>query len=103
MSGDGGTANVEAHDCFLKGREIMFGPIKNREVFDRAREQFERAIQLDPGYGAAYAALAQAYGFDYNNHWSAAIRRPRFAAPMSSPSRRSSWLQTILSPTTPCR
>ena len=71
MSGDGGTANVEAHDCFLKGREIMFGPIKNREVFDRAREQFERAIQLDPGYGAAYAALAQAYGFDYHNHWSA--------------------------------
>jgi hypothetical protein len=71
LSDDGGTASVEAHDCFLKGREIMFGPIKNRGVFDRAREQFERAIQLDPGYGAAYAALAQAYGFDYNNHWSA--------------------------------
>jgi len=71
MSDDGGTANVEAHDRFLKGREIMSGPIKNRDVFDRAREQFERAIQLDPGYGAAYAALAQAYGFDYHNHWSA--------------------------------
>src|SRR5665213_3669994 len=31
MSDDGGTANVEAHDCFLKGREIMSGPIKSRE------------------------------------------------------------------------
>jgi adenylate cyclase len=71
LSDEGGTASVEAHDCLLKGREIMLGPIKNREVFDRAREQFERAIELDPGYGAAYAALAQAYGFDYHNHWSA--------------------------------
>ena len=71
MSDDGGTASVEAHDCFLKGREIMSGPIKSREVFDRAREQFERAIQLDPGYGAAYAGLAVVYGFDYNNRWSA--------------------------------
>src|SRR5450631_564958 len=79
MSGDGGTANVEAHDCFLKGREIMSGPIKSREVYDKAREQFESAIQLDPGYGAAYAGLAAVYGFYYNNRWSddpsASLRR----------------------------
>jgi adenylate cyclase len=70
INDDGGTASVEAHDCFLKGREILSGPIKGREVFDKAREQFERAIQLDPGYGAAYAGLAMVYGFDYNNRWS---------------------------------
>jgi adenylate cyclase len=79
MNDDGGTTSVEAHDCFLKGREIMAGPIKGREIFDKAREQFARAIELDPGYGEAYAGLAMAYGLDYNNHWSddpsAALRR----------------------------
>ena len=71
LGDDGGTASVEAHDCFLRGREIMSGPIKSREVYDNAREQFERAIQLDPGYGAPYAGLATVYGFYYNNRWSA--------------------------------
>jgi adenylate cyclase len=79
LSDDGGTTSVEAHDCFLKGREILYGRAKNREVYQSAREQFERAIQLDPGYGAAYAGLAAVYGFEYNNHWSpdaqAALRR----------------------------
>ncbi len=79
MSGDGGIASVEAHDCFLKGREIMSGLIKSREAYEKAREQFERAIQLDPGYGAAYAGLAAVYGFYYNNRWSddpsASLRR----------------------------
>jgi adenylate cyclase len=71
LSDDGDTASVEAHDCFLKAREFMSGPVKSREVFDKAREQLERAIQLDPGYGAAYAGLAVFYGFDYSNRWSA--------------------------------
>jgi adenylate cyclase len=66
----GGTASVEAHDCFLKAREFMSGSVKTRAVYDKAREQLERAIQLDPGYGAAYSGLAVFYGFDYNNRWS---------------------------------
>jgi adenylate cyclase len=70
LSEDSDPASVEAHDCVLKGREIISGPVKTREVFDRARALFERAIEIDPGYGAAYAALSQAYGFNYNNHWS---------------------------------
>ncbi len=79
MNDQGGTASVEAHDCFLKGREIMSGRLTGREVFDKAREQFERAIQIDPKYGEAYAGLAMAYGFDFNNGWTgdprASLRR----------------------------
>ena len=42
---------------------IFLGPIKNPKIFDKLRNQYERAIQLDPDYAEAYAALAQAYGF----------------------------------------
>jgi adenylate cyclase len=31
---DGGTRNVDAHDFFLKGRELLFGHKRNREIFD---------------------------------------------------------------------
>lgn len=41
--------NVEAHDCFLRGRELLLGSSKNREVFDQVVIAFRRAIELDPG------------------------------------------------------
>jgi adenylate cyclase len=37
--------------------------------FKKVQEHFERAIQLDPTYGEAYAGLALAYGLAYNNRW----------------------------------
>jgi len=72
---DDGTANVEAHDCFLRGREMIFGPTKNRDMFDRSKAAFRRAIELDPDYAAPYAGLAMAYIFDYQNRWSDAPDR----------------------------
>ena len=67
----GGTKNVTAHDLFLKGRELMFGPRpKSRALYDEWMECFRQAIVLDPGYGAAYAGLAMGHMFDYQNRWS---------------------------------
>ena len=63
-----GATNVEAHDLFLKAREILTGPI-NRDGFERARPLLERAIALEPDYIDAYAALAMAYIFAYQNNW----------------------------------
>ncbi|TMJ34962.1 MAG: guanylyl cyclase [Alphaproteobacteria bacterium] len=62
-------SNVEAHDCFLLGRELLLGSTKNREVFDRVVATFRRAIELDPGYSAPYAGLGMAYCLDFQNHW----------------------------------
>jgi TolB-like protein len=53
------TDNVEAYDAFLKGWEHYqrFTP----EDFSEAISLFKRAIDLDPNYGRAYAALALTY------------------------------------------
>jgi adenylate cyclase len=53
------TNNVEAYDAFLKGWEHYqrFTP----EDFSKAIALFKKAIELDPNYGRAYAALALTY------------------------------------------
>ena len=67
---DGGTKNVEAHDLFLRGRGLVFGIKKDREMFDRSTACFRRAIELDPDYADPYAGLGMAYILDHQNHWS---------------------------------
>jgi adenylate cyclase len=66
----GGTRNVEAHDLFLKGRELMFGLKKDREIFDRWMACFRRASELDRNYSDAYAGLSMGYCLDHQNRWS---------------------------------
>jgi adenylate cyclase len=56
---DSATHSIAAYDEFLKGRE-RYGrltPEDNRV----AREHFERAVSLDPGFARAYAGLALAW------------------------------------------
>jgi adenylate cyclase len=68
--GDSRTSNIEAHDCFLRGRELMVNAInKNREFFDSVVAAFRRAIELDPGYAEPYAGLGMAYCLDFQNRW----------------------------------
>jgi adenylate cyclase len=67
---DSGTTNVDAHDFFLRGRELLFGPKRDREMFDQSTANFRRAIELDPNYGAPYAGLGMAYILDFQNRWS---------------------------------
>jgi adenylate cyclase len=63
------TDNLEAHDLFLRGRELWWGLTRdnNRE----ARELLQRATQLDPSFAPAYAVLGAAHVMDYVNGWSA--------------------------------
>ncbi len=50
-----GTDNVEAYDAFLRGERIrLYAKVRAHE--DAIRE-YERAIELDPKFGAAHAAL----------------------------------------------
>lgn len=54
------TLNVEAFDLYLRGKDYLYKFTKSNIEF--AIQVFEKAIQLDPRYAAAYAACAEAYG-----------------------------------------
>ena len=67
---DSGTRNVDAYDCFLRGREFLLGETKNRDKFEQWIKFFMRALDLDSNYSRAYAGLGWAYVYDYQNRWS---------------------------------
>ena len=62
--------NLEAYDCFLRGREYLWR--FTREQNAQARELLQKAIELDPKFASAHAFLAVTHGLDYINRWSAA-------------------------------
>ena len=66
----GGTSSMDAYDYVLRGRELLLGKNKNRETFEQSTKFFMRALELDPNYPKAYAALSMAYNLDYQNRWS---------------------------------
>jgi adenylate cyclase len=61
------TNSIEAHDLFLRGRELMFGRKWNREIFDKVVSLMTRAIELDPNYAEPYAGLGMAHNNDFHN------------------------------------
>jgi adenylate cyclase len=65
--GHGGTVNVEAHDCLLRGLERFwkFTPESTRE----ARVQLVRAVELDPGYAVGHTWLARVLVFRWIMLW----------------------------------
>src|SRR6476620_4537421 len=67
---DSGTPNIDAYDCYLRGRELLAMTTKNRETFEQSTRFFTRALELDATYSQAYAGLSMAYTLDYQNRWS---------------------------------
>jgi adenylate cyclase len=53
------TENLAAYEYVLRGRDFLAHP--TREQNDEAQKMFQRAIDLDPSYAAAYSALGGAY------------------------------------------
>jgi adenylate cyclase len=53
------TESLEAYDCVLRARPALQHP--TRANVAEARTLLKRAIELDPNYAAAYAALAETY------------------------------------------
>jgi adenylate cyclase len=53
------TGSLAAYEFVLRGRERLANA--TREENDGARQMFQRAIDLDPNYAAAYAALGGTY------------------------------------------
>ena len=53
------TNSLAAYEYVLHGREFLSHPTRDQN--DEAQKMFLRAIDLDPSYAAAYAALGEAY------------------------------------------
>ncbi len=56
-----GTTNLEAYQCYLRGRFLMNFQKSLMDSFFAARKAFEQAIALDPEYAAAHAGLSECY------------------------------------------
>jgi adenylate cyclase len=67
------TDNLEAYDDFLRG--VLFLYQFSRDGNAKAREMFDKAIELDPKYADAYANLA----FNYYTGWVFALNPDRTA------------------------
>ena len=57
-----GTDNLEAYDYDLRGWQYFY--TLSREGYPKAREMWEKAIQLDPKYAEAYAGVGFTYFFE---------------------------------------
>jgi len=57
------TANVEAYEFYLRGRQYFHQ--HRRKSHEFARQMFEQAIGLDPGYALAHAGIADCCAFLY--------------------------------------
>ena len=62
------TANVEAYEFYLRGRQFFHQ--WGKKSVEYARRMFERAIALDPNYALAHAGIADCSGFMYT-YWDA--------------------------------
>jgi adenylate cyclase len=62
------TQNSEAHQLYLRGRfywnKWLAGSMPAPE-FDKSRQYYQQAIELEPKYALAYAGLADFYGFAF--------------------------------------
>ncbi len=63
------TDNMEAFECFLRGRELWWRHAKEPNA--QAGELLLRTTELDPGFAPAFAWLAAAYVNDYVSGWTA--------------------------------
>ena len=62
-----GPENVEAYDYLLRGRETIL--LHTKEANAEARAFFERALDLEPTYAAAFARLAEARLQEWQLRW----------------------------------
>jgi len=60
------TDSLAAYNLYTQGRDNLYK--RRLETMQKAREQFEEAIALDPDYADAYAGLAESVLLILNNH-----------------------------------
>jgi len=57
------TEDLRAYDLYLRGRELLYR--RGKQNNELAIKMFENALQIDPNFASAYAALAEADSYMY--------------------------------------
>jgi TolB-like protein len=57
------TTSIEGYECYLRGRQLFYQ--MRRRSLESARHLYQRAIEMDPEFGPAYAAIADCSAFLY--------------------------------------
>src|SRR6266852_5014699 len=70
------TDNLEAYDYYLRGLVALN---LTKEGNAQARQQWEKAVTLDPEYAEAYAQLARTYTWEWAFRWSVDPQTPKRA------------------------
>lgn len=65
-----GTTNLEAHDAFLRMRNLVLSPGLTPADWKRAMTFGERAVELDPMYAQALGLWSIFHWLDFHNGWS---------------------------------
>lgn len=60
------TESLRAYSLYTSGRDNLY--LRRLETLQQARNQFERAVQLDPDYAEAHVGLAESVLLLYINH-----------------------------------
>lgn len=62
------TDNLKAYEKYLQAR--MYHQRTNREDMFKARQLYEKAIELDPNFNSAYIGVAATHMWDFYRRWS---------------------------------
>lgn len=57
------TDSFDAHQAYVRGLEFKDQPFYSSEHLEKAGRMFQRAVDLDPGFAAAWAELSQAHSY----------------------------------------
>lgn len=68
------THSPQAYDLFLRGQSLLAS--RQRSDAIQARELYLQALDLDPSFARAYAALALTYAYEHRYQWEGAGAHP---------------------------
>jgi len=64
----GDAPDLEAYEFFLRGQQAFYR--YSRESNVAAQHMYGKAVEIDPGFSRAYAALSRTYHYDWQFSWS---------------------------------
>jgi len=69
------TENNEAYQAYLRGLDYLFNPDYSEDILRMKVQMFERAVEFDPDFALAYAALSRSHSMIYHEMYDRTEKR----------------------------